>query len=506
MKLVVHIGGPKTGSTSLQVALHQNRSVLAKNGVLFPEVIFGPPNHLFAPFASGYCLRQINSTLNLNDEIHSASVKRFETEIANGQFKMVIISSETLSALGEDQISNLHDFLTQYFTHIRVVTYIRHPVRLTCSQMIQHVKDSEPLDFDYFSDEHYRDGLRQAALKSLESFARVFGPENLSTYLYEKDYDTSWDVCVHFCQNVLGFSLPKKPDLGKNRNQTMSLASAFLLAELQYLEPVYNKFNNWENPKRSVKVNGLLSNFDFGGPSLSVPRHLEAEVRRRSQLIIDRIENLYGLRIPELSFTASDKNHISIDKEYFWKLIKLMQSIAEGDLSGKVHQSNDAIAMSPIVLKELASMVNTLCLKKEKMDSAIMVPTDRRGVLLRDTKCFQQVISDFLCIYDKEVVIYGVGRVFDLILPFLTLNEVKIKCIVDRKAESEKFVKNGFEVRTLSSLNNSEKHHVIVCSYNCFEEISQLIFDYAEIEAMEIVICNLAGIFDKHSWRSRQAN
>ena len=295
MKLIVHIGGPKTGSTILQESLHRNRSFLAENGILFPEVLSGPANHLFAPFLSGFCLKQINSSQNLSDEIHLASVKRFESEIASGQFNTVIISSETLSAMDEGHILKLHTYLRQFSKQISVKTYVRHPVPFTCSQMIQHVKDSEPLDYDYFSDDHFRDTLRQAAQPSLENFAKVFGRKNVSLYLYQKDYDSNWDICEHFRQNVLQFALPNIVDDEIKENKTMSFTSASLLAELQYLEPAYNKFGDWENPKRSRTVNELLSNFDYGGMSLCVPRHLEAEVNRSSRIIMTQIEFIWSM-------------------------------------------------------------------------------------------------------------------------------------------------------------------------------------------------------------------
>ena len=85
---------------------------------------------------------------------------------------------------------------------------------------------------------------------------------------------------------------------------------------------------------------------------------------------------------------------------------------------------------------------------------------------------------------------------YDLIVPFLIENKINIRCIVDRRAERENIVKNGLAVQT-SPLNKSTKHYIIVCSYHYYEEISQLIFDYAEAENLEIMVCNLAGIFDQ---------
>lgn len=34
-KLIIHIGGPKTGTTAIQTALAENRDVLRKNGILY---------------------------------------------------------------------------------------------------------------------------------------------------------------------------------------------------------------------------------------------------------------------------------------------------------------------------------------------------------------------------------------------------------------------------------------------------------------------------------------
>lgn len=38
MRLIIHIGTPKAGSSSLQVALDANRSMLLKRGILYPAI------------------------------------------------------------------------------------------------------------------------------------------------------------------------------------------------------------------------------------------------------------------------------------------------------------------------------------------------------------------------------------------------------------------------------------------------------------------------------------
>lgn len=47
MKLILHLGMPKTGSTSIQTFMAQNRDNLLALGVLYPKVNISTNNHNF---------------------------------------------------------------------------------------------------------------------------------------------------------------------------------------------------------------------------------------------------------------------------------------------------------------------------------------------------------------------------------------------------------------------------------------------------------------------------
>jgi hypothetical protein len=102
MKTTLHIGTTKTGSKSIQTFLSENRSLLAQQGILFPETL-GHSNHFSATVYAGGPGRHADLARQIGlktDEDYTTFAEtipqKLADEIAEHQPEHVIISNEHL--------------------------------------------------------------------------------------------------------------------------------------------------------------------------------------------------------------------------------------------------------------------------------------------------------------------------------------------------------------------------------------------------------------------------
>jgi hypothetical protein len=148
LDLVLHIGSGKTGTSSIQAFLHQNRARLAELGILYPQSP-GPRRHarlsLFvrpddeleatqswrrqrttSPKAFRRAFRQ-----RLFDEIDSAGLSR------------VLLSDEALYGAPKEALRRLHGFTDRIAGSLRLVVYLRRQDDHLVSRYQQAVKEGE---------------------------------------------------------------------------------------------------------------------------------------------------------------------------------------------------------------------------------------------------------------------------------------------------------------------------------------------------------------------------
>ncbi len=145
-KLILHIGMPKTGTTTIQQTLYESRDMLLKNGISYPDC--GTPFHndTFAPIFS-------NSTYTIPYYMHRGFTEENHVEKRNELLELweniltsnlketTIISTELpVNLLEENEIYDLHEFLKKYFDEIRLVIYLRYPQEFMISMLQEYTK------------------------------------------------------------------------------------------------------------------------------------------------------------------------------------------------------------------------------------------------------------------------------------------------------------------------------------------------------------------------------
>ena len=134
MKLICHIGSPKTASTLIQNSFEENTSWLHDRGIAYGKVLAPDANHITLFFVCAKELHDFARDYGLNSQADVANFRRkvserIEQHKANlpDHVNTMVMSSENLMGnihtLGE--IRNLKEFLSQHFDEIQIVCYLR---------------------------------------------------------------------------------------------------------------------------------------------------------------------------------------------------------------------------------------------------------------------------------------------------------------------------------------------------------------------------------------------
>lgn len=186
MKAIVHIGTEKTGTTSIQKFLFQNRKKLKTAGFHFLQSA-GSHNNRALPayfvaeerFDDFYRDEGI-STPEEKNEFRKQFLQNFEHEIATlpKNVHTVVISSEHFHSRlrSREELDRVKEFFTAYFDETKIVCYLRDQVG-TCSS-------------------YYSTGLKSGTAATFVEFFQRCTPENYYFNYYE--VLSNWERCFGF--------------------------------------------------------------------------------------------------------------------------------------------------------------------------------------------------------------------------------------------------------------------------------------------------------------------
>ena len=180
--IFLHIGVPKTGSSTIQKGLYHNQKRLRRNGFLYPRSGLIGTNHKNIFF-------QLTSM-----EDHRAkytpgagNLEELAKEISETRFNKIMISAEHFALFNSSQIKTLQNALNPFLT--KVIVYLRRQDQVIQSGWSQNAKRlvtkkslDQNIDEEISTNKsvyHY-DYL-------LKKWAKAFGKENLILRIFEPD-------------------------------------------------------------------------------------------------------------------------------------------------------------------------------------------------------------------------------------------------------------------------------------------------------------------------------
>lgn len=221
-QVVIHIGMPKTGTTSIQNTLKDFR-----DEKFHYASIRGQSNH-------SYSLWSLFSQVK-NPENHFHHVKRgrnaqevkafitaaredLELTFEAAKDRSIIFSGEGIPTMSKEALVRLRDFLLTYCNTIQIIAYVRSPISFIQSSFQQRLKGEKgSLSLvDFYP--NYRDRF--------EKFEQVFGPRVCHYRKFDPQSFRGRDVVFDFCDH-LGISLEGVPV--KRENDSLSLDAIKLL-------------------------------------------------------------------------------------------------------------------------------------------------------------------------------------------------------------------------------------------------------------------------------------
>ncbi len=269
IQLLLHIGLPKTGTSSIQAFLFHNRKSLLQKGVLYPQSIkWDDGSHhrlaLSMRKIKGYSEKATTEELlnNLGDEI---------TQQSDNNLKKIILSSELFPVLFENHSFQL--FLENFDFEIKVIAILRRQSHLISSHHNQIVKDpnvSETRDAINL----FRTRKKQFDfLHILKQWSAHVGNNNVTALKYETN------ILPIFVNKILGFELIEFNRVDENINSSIHPVSAEIIRRL-------NKVSGLENNIR-MQINRVINN------SVSdLPLHTETALPLTPKQI-EEIDNYY---------------------------------------------------------------------------------------------------------------------------------------------------------------------------------------------------------------------
>ena len=194
-QIVIHIGFPKTATSSIQLGLWNNREELARMGYLYPEsgVIAGGHHNL------SYEMR---SNPRFQPEV--GGLEQLILEIAASELDRVIISSEDFAGIIEPKIRQFREAFSG--ASITIVAYLRRQDEFLQSFWAQLVKTGYYTDsFEswlkrrFFLYHAELDVIHGDYYSVLQPWINVFGAENVIVRPFERT-QMKWDVFHEFLE------------------------------------------------------------------------------------------------------------------------------------------------------------------------------------------------------------------------------------------------------------------------------------------------------------------
>lgn len=222
----LHIGSPKTATSSLQAVLAKHKRKLAARGVLYPsECRHGNAHHiLVADLIQKYQFGHLPDFW-YGDFPRGEAWSRLQAELdaKAGKFDKVVLSSELFfgQAVGlEAMLGDIRQTLAGYT--VKIVVYLRRQDQLYASFYNQDVKGARQWARSAYEFYETHQIFRRSYFRVMQLWSKVFGLENVIIRPYERGQWVGGDIVQDFCATIgipaLG-SAPYESNLGLGVNQ-----------------------------------------------------------------------------------------------------------------------------------------------------------------------------------------------------------------------------------------------------------------------------------------------
>ncbi|SHF55129.1 hypothetical protein SAMN04487965_2224 [Microbulbifer donghaiensis] len=213
MKLLLHIGTEKTGTTTIQEALFRNRAALSNLGFHFLRCAGEKNNRALA----AYCMRENRyddffSSRSIRDvesrnKFNKSFIEKFRRELCelDNTIHTVIISSEHFHSrtVFLDEVESLKHLLIEFFEEIEILIYLRPQADVAVSLYTTALKSGKSVGFeDFVFNSCVPENYYYNYSKILEQWSSVFSQGSLVPKIFSRREFIEGDLLVDFVSSI----------------------------------------------------------------------------------------------------------------------------------------------------------------------------------------------------------------------------------------------------------------------------------------------------------------
>ncbi len=293
MRLVLHIGDVKTGTSAIQQHFHSHKDIYREAGLHYihdeGRVEFRSlPAAVFATEASlGPGLKNFGS-LDQSGRMAHVHAKLAENRGCYASAGAALISSEHLffDLDSEEYITTLKILLSEFFSEFLVVVYLRHPVDSFRSHYSTHLKAGSTESIGSFLRQYL---LRINHAQRLAYWAQLFGKQNIQVRVYAKKAFYGGNFESDFFK-ACGFETSPIESF-PTKNKTLRASEAFRLRLLNIITPNVLRDIAPVVHRRSALIDKWA---EAAGPPIKVPASLLSEIETEYRALNESLLPTWG--------------------------------------------------------------------------------------------------------------------------------------------------------------------------------------------------------------------
>jgi tetratricopeptide (TPR) repeat protein len=259
--LFLHVGAHKTGSTSIQQSFFESRAALKRHGVAYFDYAANHSAAIYWLFSERR--NRYHVTLKMKLSKHDLEQKIEEIDRGLKSFMRdrtspkKVISGEDISALSDEEIKRLKDYLDEASScEKKVIIYVRNFYEFLDSTVQELVKNGASLA----SIEAALAGRGNSVVPRygyrIRKFQNHFGPENVDIRVFDRRLFKSGDLLADFCDAI------GAPDLFRDlknvsANTSISAESVQIMNKYNELFPL--QVGDGYNAARTEKVKSYFA-------------------------------------------------------------------------------------------------------------------------------------------------------------------------------------------------------------------------------------------------------
>ena len=386
MKLVLHIGTEKTGTTLLQQWLYDNRQAFSDQGVFLSDVCGVPNNRALVSFCQNSLdeFTKLNKLMTLEEK--SAFFNDFqenfdkEVERAAANHDVMVITSEHFhSRLNSvEELSNLKSVLGGKFESVKVVCYLRPQWDLRESLYSTALRYGYVGGIESFHDDIHADSPYYNYYNLADSWANTFGRDSVDMRLYDKENFADRDLRRDFVSvlpttidtNRLSFDL-------ESANRKLSYLQCRAFSGINKSEPFWLEDGGISKVNQSWKdAFAACESLDLA--PVSDPRKTEMyEVFADSNRLLSKV--FFDSKVIFPKPKMEEVSGVSLDIQQVGQIVEDIAATSVASISLRRISELEAAMKLAIDQRDAATSVASISLRRiSELEAAMKLAIDQR--------------------------------------------------------------------------------------------------------------------------------